>query len=167
MERGLFGIDIKDKTSFDSERMKTFVADQANREQLQAFIDTYGRDFDLILDDGGHSMEQQQVSLGFLFQFLKPGGYYIVEDVNTSIFELYGSKFGAQEDEANSTLKMITTFIRGRGIKSQYMTPDEEAYLKENIEYSNLLSISKNKGKSIVGIFKKRENSSSPVAGIR
>lgn len=52
---------------------------------------------------------------------------------------------------------MINTFIRGSGIRSQYMTPDEAAYLEENIEYSNLLSMSKSKGKSIVGIFRKRE----------
>ena len=42
----------------ETERIKTFVADQSNRDQLQSFINKYGGDFDILLDDGGHTMEE-------------------------------------------------------------------------------------------------------------
>ena len=145
-----YGIDINDSFWLKSGAIKTFIADQANREQLKDFIDTYGDDFDVILDDGGHTMEQQQVSFGYLFKYLKPSGYYIIEDVHTSLDDSYT----VEENEENTTLRMINGFIRNGKIKSEYMTIEEENYLIDSIEYCNLLS--RNEGNSITCIFKKR-----------
>src|SRR5574341_1056522 len=64
----IFAVDILDKSQFNSARVTTLVADQANRDQLQTAIDKSGSDIDVLIDDGGHTMEQQQVSLGFLFR---------------------------------------------------------------------------------------------------
>jgi len=149
-----YGIDIDDLSKFDSNTAKTFVADQANRKQLKSFIDAYGRDFDMILDDGGHTMKQQQVSFGYLFKYVKPSGYYIIEDVHTSLPEYFNTMFDAEESEKNTTLTMINNFIRSGKIKSKYMTGEEANYLNANIEYCNLFS--RNKGRSITCIFKKK-----------
>jgi len=150
----IYGIDIVDTSSLDSNKMKTFIVDQANRKQLKDFIDTHGYDFDIILDDGGHSMEQQQVSFGYLFRYLKSGGYYIIEDVHTSIPEYYPG-YGVEENEENTTLVMINNFIRSGRMKSKYMTPEGKNYLTANIEYCDLLS--RNSGKSVTCIFKKKD----------
>jgi len=150
----IYGIDVFDRSNLDSERIKTFVANQANRDQMDAFIDKYGGDFDIILDDGGHKMEQQQISLGHLFKYVKPGGYYIIEDVHTSIPQYY-SGYGVDEDETNSTLEMINLFIKSALIKSKYLEPQEEDYLRNNIEYCNLFF--RNDGlHSIACVFKKK-----------
>ncbi len=58
----IYGIDIRDTSDLNSDRIRTFVADQSDRKLLSAFANSNGSDFDLILDDGGHSMQQQQVS---------------------------------------------------------------------------------------------------------
>src|SRR5688500_2649785 len=79
----IFAVDILPKPEFDNARVKTLIADQANRDQLQAAINTAG-EVHILIDDGGHTMEQQQVSLGFLFKHVRPGGYYVIEDVHTS-----------------------------------------------------------------------------------
>lgn len=148
----IYGIDINDTSWLNSNTIKTFVADQSSEKQLKDFIDTYGYNFDIILDDGGHTMEQQQVSLGYLFKYLKAGGYYIIEDVHTS---LYGTDYGVEENEENTTLVMINNFIRNGRIESEYMTTEEENYLTTNIRYCNLLS--RNSGNSIACIFKKKK----------
>ena len=144
------GIDIINCAHLNSDVIKTFVADQANRQKLEDFTETYKCEFDIILDDGGHTMQQQQVSLGYLFKYVKPGGYYIVEDVHTS---LLASGYGVEENKENTTLVMIDNFIRTGKIESKYMTAEEENYLNENIKYCNLLS--RDKGGSITCIFKK------------
>lgn len=154
----IYGIDIEDASQIDSGAIKTFIADQSNRGQLKSFIDTYGSDFDLILDDGGHGMEQQQVSFGYLFRHLSPGGYYIIEDVNTSLLHYCGSTYGYEGNGENTTLTMINAFISNGKVKSRYMSREEESYLTENIEYCNLLS--RNEGKSITCIFKKKAKGS-------
>ena len=146
----IYGIDIQDSSRFNSGRIKTFVADQANRKQLAAFAAAGGSDFDLILDDGGHSMEQQQVSFGFLFKLVRPGGYYIIEDVHTSLLADYGAEPGGE----NTSLTMIDRFVRNGKIESKYVTDEERQYLDSNISYCNLMS--RDNGKSITCIFKKK-----------
>lgn len=46
--------------------------------------------FDLIVDDGGHRMEQQITSFRTLWPALKDGGLYMVEDVHTSYWPGFG-----------------------------------------------------------------------------
>lgn len=60
--------------------------DQSNTEDLNRCV--AGEDpFDIILDDGGHLMHQQQITFGHLFKHVKPGGYFIMEDIHTSFIE--------------------------------------------------------------------------------
>jgi len=151
----IFGIDIINRHFLDSKRIKTFIADQANRDQLKQFIEKYGGDYTVILDDGGHAMEQQQTSFGYLFKYVKPGGYYIIEDVHTSLPRYYRG-YGVVETGENSTLTMINKYIKAGKIESQYLTPEESKYLTENIEYCNLFFRKKRRYPSITCIFKKR-----------
>ena len=48
--------------------------------------------FDMILDDGSHMNDHVIFSFEHLFQSVKPGGVYVVEDVSTSYWEHYGGK---------------------------------------------------------------------------
>jgi hypothetical protein len=123
---------------------------------LNSFIQKYGSDFDVILDDGGHAMNMQQISFGFLFKHVKPGGYYVIEDVHTSLPNRYPG-FGVQKEEENTTLGMINGFIRQEKIRSVYLTPDEMEYLNNTIEYCNLW-VSNNSAHSMTCIFKKKES---------
>lgn len=154
----IYGIDIKDYSKqSENSGINTFVADQSNREDLQAFISTYNTSFDVILDDGGHAMDHQQVSLGFLFQHLNPGGYYIIEDVHTSLPEYYEDEdFKVNEDESNTTLLMIEQFIRTGEIVSEYMTKEEVEYLQSNIENIEL-SFRMTRHHSIICIIQKKK----------
>ncbi|HJX65791.1 MAG TPA: class I SAM-dependent methyltransferase [Polyangia bacterium] len=153
----IFGIDIEDKASMQNARTRTFIADQSKRDQLQKAIDSFSGDFDVLLDDGGHSMEQQQVSLGFLFRFVKPGGYYILEDIHTSLPQRY-SGYGVEPDGANSTLAMIERYVRGvpPRFESKYMLPEEKQYLNEQVEFADL-NFRNNSLHSIMCIFKKKQ----------
>jgi hypothetical protein len=153
----VYGIDILDKSHLDSKRIHTFVADQADRNQLKHFIRTYGNAYDIILDDGGHAMDQQQISFGFLFPFVKPGGYYIIEDVHTSLPAYYrdlGLDYHVQADAANTTLRMIQNFIKTKKIESQYLRPEEIRYLNRHIEYAVLFT-KNSKKHSMTCIFKR------------
>lgn len=150
----IYGIDIVDTSHLDSDRIRTAIADQSDRRALRGFIDEHGSDFDFIIDDGGHSMEQQQVSLGFLFEHVRPGGYYILEDVHTSLYPP-DAGYGVEPDGQNTTLTMIESLIRGRGLTSPYMTRAEQAYVAQNIDYSDL-HVGRD-GQSITWIVKKKQ----------
>jgi hypothetical protein len=40
--------------------------------------------FDLVVDDGSHMWEHQLNLFRYLYAFVRPGGYYILEDLDTS-----------------------------------------------------------------------------------
>lgn len=64
--------------------------DQGDPAVLEKFLATYGGDFDIIIDDGGHTMDQQKTSLQHLWKAIKPGGLYFCEDLETSFIGIYG-----------------------------------------------------------------------------
>lgn len=77
--------------------------DQADIPFLQDFMDQYGTDFDIIIDDGGHTMEQQRISLNTLFRAVKPGGIYFCEDLETS----YMDNYDGGEDKKGTMMEWI------------------------------------------------------------
>ncbi|NGX37151.1 MAG: L-olivosyl-oleandolide 3-O-methyltransferase [Chlamydiae bacterium] len=83
--------------TYFSKRSHYHLADQGNPEDLKRVIETTGGEFDVIIDDGGHCMKQQIVSFIELFPHIKSGGMYIVEDLHTSYWNVYGGG-GTQEN---------------------------------------------------------------------
>jgi hypothetical protein len=69
---------------------KIFAGDQSDLSFLQHFLSSTGGEFDIIIDDGGHTMSQQRTSLSILWDAVKPGGIYFVEDLSTSYQPKYG-----------------------------------------------------------------------------
>ena len=130
----IFGLDIADTTGVDTDRITTFVADQGDRAQLEAFITAHGSGFDIMIDDGGHRMDQQHISFGALFPHVQPGGLYIIEDVHTSFPDLYPD-YGVYEQGANSTFTMVTNFVSTGRFESQYLRPNELDYLTDHVEH--------------------------------
>ena len=77
------------------DRSIMFEGDQSNVDDLQRFLSEHGGDFDMIIDDGGHTMEQMQTSLNYLWNSLKSGGLYVIEDLHSCSNQwpwLYGYK---------------------------------------------------------------------------
>lgn len=113
------------------ERIVLIDGDQANRDDLLRLEELQAQLFDMICDDGGHTMEQQQVSLGYLFPLVRPGGYYIVEDLHTSTM---GADFGVDPDGQNTTLHFLEGLQAGVDFRGKYMTPEEYAYLRAHVD---------------------------------
>ncbi len=100
-------IDITfDNAEYFSDRSHYHLCDQENPKQLQQFIQTSGGNFDVILDDGGHTMNQQIISFQILFPQVKSGGMYIIEDLHTSYWP---GHFGG--GGAHSTINFLKALI--------------------------------------------------------
>ncbi|CZT16985.1 uncharacterized protein RCC_02817 [Ramularia collo-cygni] len=67
-----------------------FSGDQADVAFLHRFMREAGSDFDIIVEDGGHHMNQQITSLETLWRAIVPGGIYFCEDLQTSYMSEYG-----------------------------------------------------------------------------
>lgn len=71
------------------------IADQADPEAMLRLAEEHGP-FDVIIDDGGHGMEQQITSIETLFPLLADGGTYLVEDCHTSYWAEYDGGRGRE-----------------------------------------------------------------------
>lgn len=67
-------------SSFEDMWPGRYVVARANQESAESLLKaTEGEMFDLIIDDGGHSMFQQQTSLATLWDKLNPCGAFVIE----------------------------------------------------------------------------------------
>ncbi|HET6343297.1 MAG TPA: hypothetical protein VFH51_00140 [Myxococcota bacterium] len=78
----IFGYDINDHSYFQHERVRIFQGNQGDPNDLRRFMAWAGGPMDIVIDDGSHHFFHQQVSLTHLFDFVKPGGLYIIEDLH-------------------------------------------------------------------------------------
>ena len=75
---------------------KVEIGDQTDTAFLKRIAETYGP-FDMIVDDGGHKMDHQNVSFRELWPHLKDRGLYIVEDTHTSYWPGFGGGYKAPQ----------------------------------------------------------------------
>ncbi|HCB15031.1 MAG TPA: hypothetical protein DEP36_15905 [Gammaproteobacteria bacterium] len=99
----IVGIDVNPCPYLDNDRIRTFVADQGNPEDLQAIVEAAGGiEFDVIIDDGSHRPDHQQVSFSVLFKRLKAGGLYFIEDLLANGFGDHLSSRHANDSVRNT-----------------------------------------------------------------
>jgi len=81
------GLDIVDKKSLNLPSVETYVCDAEDSTSLEFVLKTNGLfPIDIFVDDGGHTMQQQQVTLKTVLPHMREGGIYILEDLHTSYF---------------------------------------------------------------------------------
>ena len=86
----IIGIDINPKCKeLEEEQISIEIDSQEDPNFWAAFKDKYPR-VDILLDDGGHTMNQQIVTFREMFPHIKDGGLYMCEDCHTSYWEEYG-----------------------------------------------------------------------------
>lgn len=133
----IYGIDVNDCSFLDDDRVSTFVADQGDVEDLRAFTEaTDGIGFDVIVDDGSHRPDHQQLSLGYFLDFLEPGGLYFVEDLQANGYG-DGARGRQASDDVRNT-RAVLRHLRAHGEAPEpHALPDPGA-LARQIEHIGL-----------------------------
>lgn len=86
----IVGIDFDERVATLADgTAEILIGDQSDRSFLAQLRDRLGP-IDIVIDDGGHTMEQQLVSFDELWPAVTPGGVYIVEDLHTSYWPEFG-----------------------------------------------------------------------------
>lgn len=72
------------------------IGDQGDPEVLRSLVNRFGP-FDVVIDDGGHTMAQQASTLDILWPAIREGGVLIVEDLHTSYWPRFGGGVGRDD----------------------------------------------------------------------
>lgn len=102
----MVGFDISDFSAIRHDRFRFFRGDSGKAADLEQLV-ALDRRFDVILDDASHASFHQQLGLATLFKLLKPGGFYIIEDLDWQP-EAYESSL----PNVCTTAKLLVEFLR-------------------------------------------------------
>lgn len=136
----IYGIDnfaspiFKDpnKRRYNFKNIKVFIGDQTDEQFLDKSINF---NLDIIIDDGGHKISHHQISLGNLFRKLRPGGFYIIEDLDTCNIE----KYIDVPDRKFTTLNFLKN-INNKDVESFFIKGNDLKYIQNNIRNINLFN---------------------------
>lgn len=112
---------VNDKTTL-------YMGDQSNIPFLDYVIDDSGGKFDIIIDDGSHVPSHQKISFDRLWEHVVSGGYYVIEDVETSYWckneAIYGYSLKNEESILNYFKDMVDTKLNKEFYQSRNTTED-------------------------------------------
>lgn len=129
----LFAGDIyPDLFRYRSRRIKNFYVNSSEEKSIQDnIIDKFNNKFDIIIEDAGHSLKDQIISLFMLFKKLNKGGLFIIEELD----------FPDKRKDMNllnekPTLREILLNFKNSGsiLDSKYISNNEKNYFLKNIK---------------------------------
>lgn len=125
----IVGVDIEPKKQYESLNIKTMIADQSDPTQLLKCLEVCS-EYDIIVDDGGHTMQQQLVTIATLFPHLKSGGLYVLEDLHTSFIGAHYNPFR----DSLSAYDFLYRLSNRLDIETPYVSPDQIEYIRNNVQ---------------------------------
>lgn len=89
----IIGIDINPACrELEKEGFQILIGDQGDRNFWKEFKARFPR-IDILIDDGGHTFQQQRVTFEEMFEHVDKNGVYFVEDIHTSYIPYWGGGF--------------------------------------------------------------------------
>ncbi len=145
----IFGLDIYDKSPLEEKRIKIFQGNQADNRFLND-LGTNKGPFDIIIDDGSHINDHIIASFLTLFPYLKKGGIYVVEDLQTSYWEFFG---GSSKDleKSGTAMNFFKSLADGINYSEFIIENYKPTYLDKNVIsihfYHNMVFVYKSENK--------------------
>lgn len=89
----IYGVDINPHCKqFEGPGTQIFIGDQQDRNFLRSLARTIPT-IDILIDDGGHTMQQQIATYEELFPQVSSHGVYLIEDLHTSYWKSFGGGY--------------------------------------------------------------------------
>ena len=141
----IFAIDIYNKKFIQEKRIKVFQGSQIDKVFLDNIFSRIGK-VDYIIDDGSHLSKHVIQTFEYLFKYLKNGGYYFIEDTQTSYWPRYGGNsfnFDNKKSAINFFKKIIDK-INYMEFDNPFFRPDFFAkHITQIHFYHNMIVIKK------------------------
>ena len=93
-DTAVIGVDVNPaclEYKYDGD-VQIIMGNQGDENFWKQFAEENGK-FDIIIDDGGHTMDQQITTLKCMFPYLNDGGVFAVEDTHTSYWTNWGGGY--------------------------------------------------------------------------
>lgn len=130
-EAEIAGMDIRPEfAKFNEEGFLVSIGDQSNPDHLNRCAQSQ---FSIIIDDGSHASSHQQISLRELWKAVRPGGFYVIEDLHWQPFQ----------ERCPLTRTLCEQWLEGNPASSEFLeTQWVEGFIEETSSMKFLSSAS-------------------------
>ena len=127
----IYSADINpDMYLYRSKRLTNFFTDTSSRSSIERNILRKNIQYDLIIEDASHMLKDQIISLFILFKSLKPGGFFIIEEI-----DFPEKREDMRAGQEHPDLKTILNKISNKeNFNSKYINANEKNYFLENFD---------------------------------
>ena len=131
----LYAADIyPDLFRYKSKRIKNFFVNSAEERSIENNILKKKIDYDIIIEDAGHSLKDQIISLFLLFKNVKKGGLFIVEEL-----DFPDTRKDMNLKNEKPTLREIFKKLKNNEFfESKYVLDKDKKYFLENYSYIDI-----------------------------
>lgn len=155
------GVDINPECleyKYDGD-VKIVMGDQGSADFWKQFAEEHGK-FDIIIDDGGHTMDQQITTVNSMFPFLNDGGVFAVEDTHTSYWINWGGAYKGQNTFLEHAKKITDVVNQQHFQGNNYILPNTlETYKNLNsISFYNSVVVFEKEAYKEFGITDNKQN---------
>lgn len=139
-------VDINDFSSYlNNDRIKCHAGNQSVFTDMERIAKSIGS-INVLIDDGGHCMDHQQITFGAMFPFIVSGGLFFIEDILTSNYDptvpslstpngfCYGQPLLINKDKSNTTIRVFKNWQLTGVFKSDFLSPEKNIELTDQIK---------------------------------
>ena len=113
---------------YKSERINNFFIDTSSEDSIKKILLNKKISFDIIIEDAGHFLKDQIISLFLLFRKLNSGGLFIIEEL-----DFPDTRKDMNINNEKPTLKnILLSIIEKKEFNSKYVSKDDKRHLLEN-----------------------------------
>jgi len=141
----IYGIDINPECKkYENKQIEILIGDAEDREFLRAVKEKIPK-IDILIDDGGHTMNQQITTFEELYPIISPDGVYLCEDIETSYWKEYGGGY-KKENSYIEYSKNLIDYLNAWDSKEKELTVNKFTLSTHSMHYYNsVLVIEKRK----------------------
>lgn len=141
----IYGIDIDPRCKeFEEENIEIFIGSQSDRQFLNQIKNKIPK-VDILIDDGGHTMNQLITSYEELFSHIKEDGVYLAEDLHTCYWLEYGGGHKRNGTFIEYSKNFIDELHAFHSEQSSLNVTDFTKYVNSIHYYDSILVVEKRK----------------------
>ena len=132
----IISVDIfPDLFRYKSNRIKNFFLDNSKESELKKKIIEPNFKFNIIIEDAGHYLKDQIISLFILFRSLKSGGFFVIEEL-----DFPDSRQDMNILNEKPTLRdILKCIVNKEDFNSKYINQEDKKYFLDNYKEIKIL----------------------------
>lgn len=121
----IIGVDINPECAkLADNKTEIYIGSQEDKKFLSRIMKDIGQ-VDIVIDDGGHTVFQQNTTFDVVYDFVKTGGIYLVEDLHTNYWREFGGGLKKSDTFIEKSKSLVDSLHAWHSRDAESLTVDD------------------------------------------